>query len=330
MGCAGSKRTLRSAGNKGVAVLFDFDGTIGNTETPAMEIAFWELAPYMDVEAKKLHELKAPWMQENAGKAFEFMIENVEEERKKKGLPAIEEVRKAKSEDKDVIEVVNAARKDRFELPPLHETKYESVLVMQKEETVQALKKLATPCEGIPEVLKTLTESKIPFCICTTSGKPRVPECVVAMKFENYFPPEKIHSGESDFTPSRFKPAPDVYKKGADTEGYAYEDCVAIEDSASGVGSAANAKLGFIIGYVGATHIPESKKTGHADKLLSGLKSKDGRGANIVIWNMLDAVPLINYFLSVREKSETVPPGTVPEELTKQLKYKFRLGDKKV
>lgn len=31
---------------KRVAVLFDFDGTIGDTETPAMEVAYWELAPY--------------------------------------------------------------------------------------------------------------------------------------------------------------------------------------------------------------------------------------------------------------------------------------------
>ena len=28
-----------------VAVLFDFDGTLGDTETPAMRVAFWELAP---------------------------------------------------------------------------------------------------------------------------------------------------------------------------------------------------------------------------------------------------------------------------------------------
>jgi beta-phosphoglucomutase-like phosphatase (HAD superfamily) len=30
-----------------VAVLFDFDGTVGDTETPAMEVAFWEAAPYL-------------------------------------------------------------------------------------------------------------------------------------------------------------------------------------------------------------------------------------------------------------------------------------------
>jgi len=29
------------------AVLFDFDGTLGDTETPAMEVAFWELVPFL-------------------------------------------------------------------------------------------------------------------------------------------------------------------------------------------------------------------------------------------------------------------------------------------
>lgn len=36
-----------------VAVLFDFDGTIGDTETPAMEVAYWELAPYFPSSASE-------------------------------------------------------------------------------------------------------------------------------------------------------------------------------------------------------------------------------------------------------------------------------------
>lgn len=36
---------------KRVAVLFDFDGTIGDTETPAMKVAYWELAPYFPAAA---------------------------------------------------------------------------------------------------------------------------------------------------------------------------------------------------------------------------------------------------------------------------------------
>lgn len=37
----------KAAANKNLSILFDFDGTVGDTETPAMEVAFWELAPYL-------------------------------------------------------------------------------------------------------------------------------------------------------------------------------------------------------------------------------------------------------------------------------------------
>lgn len=36
----------KASANKDISILFDFDGTIGDTETPAMEVAFWELGPY--------------------------------------------------------------------------------------------------------------------------------------------------------------------------------------------------------------------------------------------------------------------------------------------
>ena len=42
------------------AVLFDFDGTLGDTETPAMRAAFWELAPYFpDATADNAHRRRA-------------------------------------------------------------------------------------------------------------------------------------------------------------------------------------------------------------------------------------------------------------------------------
>lgn len=37
----------KASANKDISILFDFDGTIGDTESPAMEVAFWELAPYL-------------------------------------------------------------------------------------------------------------------------------------------------------------------------------------------------------------------------------------------------------------------------------------------
>lgn len=53
-----------------------------------------------------------------------------------------------------------------------------------------------------------------------------------------------MHSGESDFDPPRFKPNPSVYLKAAETEGKKPENCIAVEDSGSGVGSASNAGVG--------------------------------------------------------------------------------------
>lgn len=37
----------KASAYKDMSILFDFDGTVGDTETPAMEVAFWELAPYL-------------------------------------------------------------------------------------------------------------------------------------------------------------------------------------------------------------------------------------------------------------------------------------------
>lgn len=53
-----------------------------------------------------------------------------------------------------------------------------------------------------------------------------------------------MHSGESDFDPPRFKPNPSVYLKAAETEGKEPVNCIAVEDSGSGVGSASNAGVG--------------------------------------------------------------------------------------
>jgi len=38
--------------------------------------------------------------------------------------------------------------------------------------------------------------------------------CLRSIGYDHYFPNNKIHSAESDFKPSRFKPHPDVYLKG--------------------------------------------------------------------------------------------------------------------
>ena len=103
-------------------------------------------------------------------------------------------------------------------------------------------------------------------------------------------------SSESDFDPPKFKPAPDVYLRAAAGEGKDPSACIAVEDSASGVGSAANASCGLIVGYVGATHIPAERKDSHAKMLMAGSKSESGRGAECVISNFQDLYPIVMYF----------------------------------
>ncbi|KAG5191611.1 Haloacid dehalogenase-like hydrolase [Tribonema minus] len=301
-----------------IAVLFDFDGTVGDTETPAMEVAFWEAAPYLpNIAPSDLITQLPEYIRNNAGKAFEFMMEATDEDRKKAGLDTAEEMRQAKREDPAAVEVIDGYRK-KFGLPPLRECKYATLLEQQKLETVEALSKVAQPCPGIPETLDELVKMGIPFCISTTSPKPRVPVSISSCGLDHHFPADKVHSGESDFTPPKFKPAPDVYLKAAKSEGKPPHDCVAVEDSGSGVGSAANAGVGMIVGYVGASHIREDKKDSHAKMLMSGDRSKDGRGADIVISNMRDLPKVIAFFKDQRGAGKSAP-FTFPEDLLASL-----------
>ncbi|KNC77265.1 hypothetical protein SARC_10274 [Sphaeroforma arctica JP610] len=292
------------------SVLFDFDGTLCDSETPAMEVAYIELAPYLGVPPTP--ETMLEFIRANAGKAFEFMIEAADEERKSKNeTETCEESRANKSEPKDIMSVINPWR-EKLGLKPLAETNPGSVslLTLQKEDTLVALGNLCRPVDGCLEVLQSLNNNGLSYCIATTSGKPRVPVCVDAANIRNYFPTDDfIHSGESDFTPPRFKPAPDVYMKAANAQGKAYEDCVAVEDSGSGVGSAANAKLGLIVGYVGAGHIAEAAKDEHAKMLMSGGRSENGRGAAIVLRNLQDLLPIVYAFEKFRKDSPDSKPS---------------------
>lgn len=131
--------------------------------------------------------------------------------------------------------------------------------------------------------MESLKASGVPFNIATTSV------CEDAGGHHKFFPTDAtIHSGESDFNPPRFKPDPNVYLKAAEDEKVPPSNCVTVEDFVSGVGSAANAKIGLIVAYARAPRIPEDKKKGHANSFLEGAKSKDGSGAEIVITDKLD------------------------------------------
>mmetsp|Transcript_6446 Transcript_6446/g.16460 ORF Transcript_6446/g.16460 Transcript_6446/m.16460 type:complete len:564 (-) Transcript_6446:389-2080(-) len=273
------KQQLRIAAASKVAVLFDFDGTLGDTETPAMEVAFWELAPYFPniTPAQLTPTMMNDYIRLNAGKAFEFMLEKVEEDRKAAGLPPIEEVRALYSEDTAVLALVNAARA-ALGLAALELTRedHPSLLAKQKDETVESLRLLARPCDGVIKALNFLKISGFKYAISTNNPKPRVPVCVDTARLRDWFPDDKIHSGESDFNPPRFKPDPAVYLKAAAAERVPVTRCIAVEDSVTGVGSAANANVSLIIGFVGGSHIIPESQDAHALSLLLGRSISGG------------------------------------------------------
>eukprot|EP00667_Euglena_gracilis_P014149 EG_transcript_14644 len=298
-----------------VAVMFDFDGTLGDTETPAMEVAYWELAPYLPGKsAADLERERSAFIQQNAGRAFEQMIEHADGDRRRAGLPLAEEAYAAAAAvPEDCLRVVDAARRG-FGLPPFLEARrrFGSLLQQQKEETNDALRVCARANPGVHETLAGLQAQAVPFSIATTSGKPRVPISVDAANLRRFFPPERIHSGESDFDPPRFKPDPAVYLKAVEEEGLDASHCIAVEDSASGVGSAANAKMGLIVGYVGGSHIPSEKKAAHAAMLMRGERSQDRRGADVVLGDFEDLLLVVDAFRGAVAERRAKPSFTLP------------------
>ena len=150
---------IRSTAASDIAVIFDFDGTLGDTESPAMEVAFWELAPYFpNVQAEDLTPQRMKeFILQNAGKAFELMFDKVEQSRAAVGLEPIEEVRSKYAEDFDIIQVVNTNRAG-LGLKPLEMCRedHATLLDKQRDETLEALKALAKANNGVIKALNFL------------------------------------------------------------------------------------------------------------------------------------------------------------------------------
>ncbi|CAM9563813.1 unnamed protein product [Heterosigma akashiwo] len=292
--------------NSKATVLFDFDGTIGDTETPAMKIAFWELAPYF-VSAEKDGVLpdETAYVQDNAGKAFEFMMEVCEEQRAAAGLPSLAEARG--KENPAVMGAVDAARSAlglrTFPEILAQDGALPDLLAQQKEETVEGLSKVAGPNPGVADVLARLTADAVPFAIATTSPKPRVPVSITSLRRPRLLPPwTRCGAASGLFTPA--SSGPGRLPPGRRKEGQVPSMCIAVEDSASGVGSASNAKMGLIVGYVGSSHIPAEKKASHAAELIAGTRAEDGRGADLVVHDFADLLPIVAAFQASRDAGE--------------------------
>mmetsp|Transcript_10293 Transcript_10293/g.26403 ORF Transcript_10293/g.26403 Transcript_10293/m.26403 type:complete len:911 (-) Transcript_10293:225-2957(-) len=319
-----------------VAVLFDFDGTLADTEVTAMEVSYWQLAPYKPgVEAKGkgayalTPEARDKWIEENAGQAFELLLAKMDLERNAAGMSSVAEARAAQEEDPAVLKKVDRYRQ-RLGLRTFADMRNPEVFCTElgivdqhKEDAILALSKMSQANDHVKDTLENLSYLGIPFAIASTNGKPRVPLALMAAGLADWFGPEKIHSGESDFDEPKFKPEPDVYLLAAASEGCSPANCIAVEDSTSGIGSAANAGIGFIVGYVGSSHIAEDMEENHAYTLLSGVRSESGIGADIVISDMDNLVPLVAHWRGLLGSAKR--PYSFPDALIAQMNNSGRV-----
>ena len=117
------------------------------------------------------------------------------------------------------------------------------------------------PIAGIPSFLKLLKSQNIPCAVASSSSHELINlvlnKCEIGEFFTHLISGEDVKAG---------KPAPDIYLKAAETFGLSPENCMAVEDAASGILAAKNA--GFTcIGYVNPnTH---GQDFTHADYVVS-------------------------------------------------------------
>jgi HAD superfamily hydrolase (TIGR01509 family) len=236
-----------------MVVLFDHDGTVVDSETIALKSA-WRLTSEVAREfpGAQHYELE-DFVKSFAGKPYRQILASIYA---------------------DSVTTINERDIDR--------------LVAQEEKrAIERLSVEAKATEGTPEVLSSLRDDGFEYALVSNSSFQRVNACLGAAALTDYFPSERIFSAHDSLPVPRPKPLPDIYLYVVKCLGAEVSDCVAVEDSLSGVRAAVAAGIGQIIGYVGGTHISEDERKSRADALQSA-------GAHQVIERMHDLIGILS------------------------------------
>ncbi len=97
---------------------------------------------------------------------------------------------------------------------------------------------------GVVEFLDFLKENNIPRTIATMSDKTNVDFYIKHFHLENWFDIDKIVYSDG-VIPG--KPAPDIYEIAAKNLGLKPSECIVVEDAISGIDSARDAGIGYIV-----------------------------------------------------------------------------------
>ena len=120
------------------------------------------------------------------------------------------------------------------------------------------------PKTGIREILEYLQENRIPRAVCTASPIERVKRYLIPLGLFDDF--DAICTA---YDVAQGKPEPDIYLYGAKVLGKAPASCIAIEDSAAGIQSAAAA--GCMATLVPDQDLPDAATLGRVTVLADSL-----------------------------------------------------------
>ena len=235
-----------------LVVLFDHDGTVVDSETIALESA-WRLTSEVAREfAGAQHYELEDFVKSFAGKPYREILKKIYPD----------------------------------SLTTLNERDIDFLVAEEEKRAIERLSVEAKATKGTPEVLSSLRDDGIEYALVSNSSFQRLSACLTSAALTDYFPSEQVFSAHDSLPVARPKPLPDIYLYAVKCLDADVSDCVAVEDSISGVKSAVAAGIGQIIGYVGGTHVSEDERTSRADALMSA-------GAQQVIERMHDLIGLL-------------------------------------
>jgi beta-phosphoglucomutase-like phosphatase (HAD superfamily) len=236
-----------------LVVLFDHDGTVVDSETIALKSA-WSLTNEVAREfpGAQYYDLE-DFVKRFAGKPYREIL--------KKLYPD--------------------------SLTSLNERDIDRLVAEEEKRAIERLTIEAKATVGTPQVLSSLRDDGVEYALVSNSSLQRLSACLSSAALTDYFPSEQIFSAHDSLPVPQPKPLPDIYLHAVKCLDAEVSDCVAVEDSLSGVRAAVAAGIGQIIGYVGGTHISEDERSSRADALVSA-------GAGQVIDRMDDLIGLLS------------------------------------
>ena len=127
----------------------------------------------------------------------------------------------------------------------------EDLVLREKDAVIARLSVVMEPTVNSAAALAYTSDMGYTMAVVTSSAHDRVTACINRANQAEYFTADRLFSAASSLPKPVGKPAPDVYLFAIDKLGKQAGECIAVEDSKSGVQSAIASGIKIVIGYVG-------------------------------------------------------------------------------